>query len=147
MSYQEWLDNIELLKDNNNQEIKDRLLQEEINENIKTTLEPKLVELIKYKFKMAIRQIVNQKEFMFEDNDIMDLNLISFRKRLKFIDELTNIKYIEEEKKKELREFLSKETKRVYDILMDQALESDSIGLLALTIKNNIYKWGDENEL
>lgn len=147
MSYEEWLNNIEVLKETDCTEIKDKLVTEAENDNIKALLEPKLIDLIKYKFKKAIKKILYNLSEMYSDQNILDLNLVSLKKQLKFIIELTYIKQISEEKQEEIRISLKNEIQHIYDILIDEANKIDSIGLLNLIIKNNMYKWSDKNEL
>ncbi len=147
MSYEEWLKNIEILKDDDRQEIKNKLLNEIANDNIKSLLEPKIIELIKYKLEKTTKNIIYNLNELYSDLNVLDLYLVSLKKKLKFIVELTYIKQISEENQEKLRTSLKSEIKDIYNILIDGANKIDNTGLFALTIKNNMYKWSDENEL
>lgn len=147
MSYEEWLKCLDLLKKKNDQEIKDKLLKEPINENLKPMLEPKIIDLINYKFDKLTENIIKNLYEIFTDNNILDLYLVNYKKGLKFLEELTYIKEIDISNQEILRKKLKDDTYLVYNILIKEANEIDSIGLLSLTIKNNMYKWSDKNEL
>lgn len=147
MSYEEWLKCLDLLKKKNDQEIKEKLLKEPINENLKPMLEPKIIDLINYKFDKLTENIIKNLYEIFTDNNILDLYLVNYKKGLKFLEELTYIKEIDISNQEILRKKLKDDTYLVYNILIKEANEIDSIGLLSLTIKNNMYKWSDKNEL
>ena len=147
MSYQEWIDNIEKLRHANDENIKSMMLQEDVNTNIKDMLQPKIIQLIEYKFKSTIDAILKSKDPMFYDYDLMDLNLMHLKKNIKFIEELLNIKYLDKENSKHLKEIIKLNLDKLYDSLIKASLEIDDIGELSMIIKNNIYKWSDENEL
>lgn len=140
MSYEEWLNNIEILKKSNDHKVKDKLLNEPANANIQTLLEPKIIDLIKYKLQKATEKIIYNLSDIFQDENILDSQLVYLKKNLKFITELTYIKEIPEDSQKELRIALKKEYEDIYNILIDGANRIDDIGLLALTIKSNMYK-------
>lgn len=147
MSYEEWLKCLDILKKKNDQEIKEKLLKEPINENLKPMLEPKIIDLINYKFDKLTENIIKNIYEIFTDNNILDLYLVNYKKGLKFLEELTYIKEIDISNQEILRKKLKDDTYLVYNILIKEANEIDSIGLLSLTIKNNMYKWSDKNEL
>ena len=147
MSYEEWLKKIEILKTTNNETIKEELLKEPDNPNIKSFLEPKIIELIEYKMKKTVEKIIYNLGDIYRDENILDMHLINLKKNLKFIVELTHIKEISEEKRKKVSDELKEEIASVYKILIDGANEFDDIGILTLTIKNNMYEWSDKNEL
>lgn len=146
MSYEEWLECIEILKKSNNEDIKNKLLKEN-NENLKDMLMPKLVDLIKYKFSLSIKSILNGFDYIFSDNNVLDMNLVRFRKDVLFTYALTDMNELEEVDKKGLKEMIKRESKEVYDILIKEASKEDPTGVFNTTIKNNIIKWGDNNEL
>ena len=110
MSYSEWLEVIEILKKKNDQELKEKILKEEINENINSMLESKLVDLIKFKFSKATNGLIKNIHDMFSDKYMLDLYLVKFKKDIKFIEELTYLKQINIYTQEGLRESLKKET-------------------------------------
>ena len=103
MSYDEWLYSIKLLEKSNNVEVKDNLLDEEFNPNLVDRLEPKLIELIKASFIKNVERIKASIDNIFDDNNILDLTLVDFKKKVKFVYDLTNIKEIRYEKKESLK--------------------------------------------
>ena len=147
MSYEEWLNDIEILKKTDDSKIKDKMLNEPANTNIKEFLEPKLIELINFKFKTLTQKVLYNLSEMYSDQNILDMTLVNLKKGLKFIMDLTTIKTISEDSQQKLREVLNDEIKQIYDVLIDGANSIDQVGLLGLTIKNNMYKWSDKNEL
>ena len=140
MSYEEWLKNIEILKENNNEEIKNKLLNEE-NINLKEMLEGKIIELIKYKFVKTTNRIIKNLVDIFSDDYVLDMYLIKLKKELRFIYELTFLKQISNENQEYIRTFLKKEVNNIYNILINEARSIDTIGNKEITIKNNMFKW------
>lgn len=140
MSYEEWLKNIEILKENNNEEIKNKLLNDE-NINLKEMLEGKLIELIKYKFVKTTNKIIKNLVDIFSDDNILDMYLVNLKKELRFIYELTFLKQISNENQEYIRNFLKKEVNDIYNILINEARSIDTIGNKEITIKNNMFKW------
>lgn len=141
MSYDEWIDSINTLVNKNDIEIKDKLLNEKYNENLVNQLEPKLVDLIKIKFNKSVNNIIGSLDDILSDNYSLDLALLEFRKKVKFIYELTDIKELSDEKKELLKNMIIEESDRVFDILLKNARITDSYGILEQTIKNNRIKW------
>lgn len=140
MSYEEWLKNIEILKENNNEEIKNKLLNEE-NINLKEMLEGKIIELIKYKFVKTTNRIIKNLVDIFSDDNVLDMYLVNLKKELRFIYELTFLKQISNENQEYIRTFLKKEVNNIYNILINEARSIDTIGNKEITIKNNMFKW------
>lgn len=143
MPYEEWLDNLEILKKENNNEILEKLKNEEINNNINNMLYPKIIFIIKEKFKTSINKIITDLYLMFDDKNYLDLYLINFKKNLKFIQEMINLKQIPFDKKENLKKEIIEGTDEVYDILIKESRKEDPTGMLELTIKNNKIKWSE----
>ena len=141
MSYDEWIDSINTLINKNDIDTKDKLLNEKYNENLVNQLEPKLVDLIKIKFNKSVNNIIGSLDDILSDNYSLDLALLEFRKKVKFIYELTDIKELRDEKKELLKNMIKEESDRVFDILLKNARITDSYGILEQTIKNNRIKW------
>ncbi len=141
MPYEEWLDNLEILKKENNNKILERFKNEDINNNINNMLYPKIILTIKEKFKISINKIISDLELMFDDKNYLDLYLINFKKNIKFILELINLKQIPYDKKEDLKKEIIKGTEDTYNILIKESRKEDPTGMLELTIKNNKIKW------
>lgn len=143
MSYEEWLDNLEILKKENNNKILEQLKNEEINNNINNILYPKIINVIKEKFKISINKIITDLDLIFNDKNYLDLYLIDFKKNIKFIIELTNLKQLPFDKKEDLKKEIINGTEDTYNILIKESKKEDPTGMLELTIKNNRIKWSD----
>ena len=143
MNYEEYISIIDQLMNKSDVVLKDKLLDSIIDSNLYSMIEPKLEQLIKYRFQISINKMVKNLEFMFSDINNLDQYLVNFKKEIKFIYELTNINTISENKKNELKKMLKVETEKVYDILIDKANKVDITGVLSMTIKNNRIKWSD----
>lgn len=144
MNYEEWLIEIEDLKKTNTDLSKlEKLKKIDINNNIQELLEPKLINLVKEKFKISINEIIKELPIIFSDTNYLDLNLINFKKQLNFILEIINLKQISFQKQKELKEMLIKETNNVYEILINEANRNDQTGIYTMIINNNKIKWSE----
>ena len=144
MTYEEWLNIIESLKNTNtNQEILKRLQNEPQNTNISDILRPKLEKLITDRFELSVNKIVKEIEFIFSDVNYLDLALLNFKKEINYLLELIRIQQvpidIQVNKTKEIKE----DTKKVYEILIKEADKYDYTGAFSLTIKNNMIKWSE----
>ena len=144
MTYEEWLNIIESLKNTNtNQEILKRLHNEPQNTNISDILRPKLEKLITDRFELSVNKIVKEIEFIFSDVNYLDLALLNFKKEINYLLELIRIQQvpidIQVNKTKEIKE----DTKKVYEILIKEADKYDYTGVFSLTIKNNMIKWSE----
>ena len=144
MTYEEWLNIIESLKNTNtNQEILKRLQNEPQNTNISDILRPKLEKLITDRFELSVNKIVKEIEFIFSDVNYLDLALLNFKKEINYLLELIRIQQvpidIQVNKTKEIKE----DTKKVYEILIKESDKYDYTGVFSLTIKNNMIKWSE----
>ena len=146
MNYEEWIECINKLKKSNNEDIKNKLLNE-YNDNLKDMLIPKLIDLIKEKFGTAVKKIMDNLDDIYSDNNMLDMHLVKFRKDVIFDYKLTDMKELPDNVKDGLRDMIKKETKKVYDAITKEANIIDPTGILNMTIKNNVIKWGDDNEL
>ncbi len=141
MSYDEWIQSLEILKNTNNKEIKEKLVSEEYNPNIADKIETKVLELIDFKLNKAIKSIISSIGEMLSNSFSLDMFMIEFKKKVLFIDELLNIKQISVKKKELAKENLKNETEKVYNILIKESRGMDPYGIFETTIKNNKIKW------
>ena len=143
MNYEEYIDNIEVLKTSSDLIIKDKLLNSNTDKSLIPMIEPKIEILIKTKFQDSINKMINNLEIIFSDNYALDQYLVNFKKEILFIYDLTNINELTENKKNELKKMIKDETEKVYDILITKSNQIDLSGSLSIIIKNNKIKWGD----
>ena len=141
MTYEEYLNAIEVLKTTNSNELKDKLLEQPLNDNIKHLLTPKIKELIEYKLKKTVNKIIRNLTEIFNDVNILDYYLLNLKKEITFIYDLTKLKCFTKEEQQELQQNLQEDVEEIYNILEKEASYIDSIGILSQIIKNNRIKW------
>ena len=141
MTYEEYLNAIEVLKTTNSNELKDKLLEQPLNDNIKHLLTPKIKELIEYKLKKSVNKIIRNLTEIFNDVNILDYYLLNLKKEITFIYDLTKLKCFTKEEQQELQQNLQEDVEEIYNILEKEASYIDSIGILSQIIKNNRIKW------
>ena len=143
MSYEEYIEILEQLKTKNDNDLKDKLLNSNVNSNLIQMIEPKIIMLVQEKFQNSINKMIANLETMFMNNYELDQYLLNFKKDIKFIFDLTNLKEITDSKRLETKTMIKNETNKVYDILINKANQIDMTGVLSMTIKNNEIKWGE----
>ncbi len=140
MTYEEWIQLIESLK--NRRIDKDALLKLQNNtSNVQGRLLPKILELIECRFDLSIKNMMNNLDTMFEDENMLDLMMVNFKKEILFINDILQINIIPSDTKRAYMIKLKSETDKVYDIIERESLESDYTGYLQRLIKNNRIKW------
>ncbi len=143
MNYEEYIEAIEVLKNKNDIDIKEKLMNSDVNSSMIPMIEPKILDLIKIKFQLSINKMISNLDYMFSNNYELDQYLLNFKKELKFIYDLTNLNELTEVNKQEMKKVLMEETNKVYEILINKANQIDITGVLSMTIKNNKIKWGE----
>lgn len=144
MTYEEWLNTIELLTTTNtNQDLLNKLKQEPVNTNLSSMIVPKLNNLINNRFELSVNKIIKELEYIFTDINYLDLALLNFKKEIKYLLELINIPQIPQDLKTSNIEKLKTDTAKVYDILIKEADRNDYTGVASMTIKNNMIKWSE----
>lgn len=144
MTYEEWLSIIEeISKSSINMTTLEKLKNTEINPNINEMVYPKLVSTIKNRFTNSINKIINSLDIVFSDKNYLDLELLNFKKELKYLEELTKLKQIPDELKIDLYSTLVNESNNVYNILEKEADKIDYTGVYGSIIRNNRIKWSE----
>ena len=144
MTYEEWLESIEEInKTSINMTVLEKMKNAELNMNINEMLYPKLVSAIRNRFTNSINKIINSLDIVFSDKNYLDLELLNFKKELKFLDELTRLKQIPDEIKIDLFSTLVNESNNVYNILEKEANKIDYTGVYGSIIRNNRIKWSE----
>ncbi len=141
MTYDDWITSLERLERVNDESVKKALLSEGRNENLMSILEPKLIELIKNKFTKSINEIIRTIDEMELDRNSLDLTLSEFKRKVKFVYSLIDIKEISDEQRNVLSELIKTQTTNVYNILLSKIRGADSSGVYEQTIRNNMIKW------
>lgn len=144
MTYEEWLKNIEELKQTNiNIERLNILKEAPINENLFQMIENKLLELVKIKFEKSITKLIKELPTIFSDVNYLDLALIDFKKEIKFLIEIIHLKQISPPEQIALLNMIKEQTENAYNILLKEANQTDQTGIFAITINNNRIKWSE----
>ena len=144
MTYEEWLNTIESLKNTTtNKEILDKLKQEPLNNNLYDILRPKLENLIITRYELSVNKIIKELELIFSDVNYLDLSLLNFKKEIKYLLELIKIKQIPIDVQINQTLKIKEDTEEVYKILIKEADKYDYTGVFSLTIKNNMIKWSE----
>lgn len=144
MTYEEWLDTIESLKNTNtNQELLNKLKKEPLNTNLEELLRPKLNELIDTRYNLSVNKIIRDLDFIFSDINYLDLALLNFKKEINYLLELARINQMPIDIQVNQTKDIKENTIKVYDILIKEADKYDYTGIASLTIKNNMIKWSD----
>ena len=144
MTYEEWLKNIEELKQTNINIEKLNILKEApINENLFQMIENKLLELVKIKFEKSITKLIKELPTIFSDVNYLDLALIDFKKEIKFLIEIIYLKQISPPEQIALLNMIKEQTENAYNILLKEANQTDQTGIFAITINNNRIKWSE----
>ncbi len=144
MSYEEWLNNIELLNNKDDLNVLKTLEQAPYNANINELLLPKLKLLIDNKLIKSINNIIKNLDFMYNDTNYMDICMIEFKKNISFIEKLIKLKQIPATDQQELINKLKNETNKTYEILEKESIAIDDKGILQMIIRNNRIKWSDQ---
>ena len=144
MSYEEWLNNTELLNNKDDLNVLKTLEQAPYNANINELLLPKLKLLIDNKLIKSINNIIKNLDFMYNDTNYMDICMIEFKKNISFIEKLIKLKQIPATDQQELINKLKNETNKTYEILEKESIAIDDKGILQMIIRNNRIKWSDQ---
>lgn len=144
MTYEEWLNIIENLRNTNtNQEVLKKLKNEPYNANLGELLEPKLLAMIGERFDLSVNKIIKNLEPIFSDNNYLDLSMLNFKKEIEYLLELVRINQIPIQKQVEETIKIEDDTKQIYQALLKKADQFDYTGVSSLTIKNNMIKWSE----
>lgn len=143
MTYDEWLNNIEELKNSNNYAILEKLEKESLNENINHMIEPKLIKLISDRLIVSLNKLTNNLLDIYTDPYKMDMVLVTFRKDIDFSLRLLKLKQISSESYKDTYEGLKSQVNESFSILEKEAVNIDSTGNLMMIIRNNRIKWSE----
>lgn len=144
MTYEEWLSILDDLKKPTLSTEKIELLKNtSINNNINDLIVPKIENTIDIRFSNAINKIINNLDEIFYDKNMLDMELVNFKKEIKYIQELINLKQLPTNVQNELRIKIKDQTAQVFDILKKEANKIDYTGTFSLIIDNNKIKWSD----
>lgn len=137
MTYEEWLNNIKILENSNNEQILNKLLEEPIKESLKNNISKQINNLIEVKLQQENKKIIRELE-NFKDENEFDLFLVTIRKDFNYIIKLSNL--INEPS---LKNNIKISIDKIYNIINNSIKQYDDNGILQLLVKNNRIKWSD----
>lgn len=143
MKYEEWIKVIDEVAKYNDKDKLELMKKQEFDSSINRLLEGKLENLVYFKLSKAIKKILRDIEIIFNDYNYLDMELVNFKKDINYILEICNLKQISDDVRYRLIDKVKNEVNKVYDILIREANRTDIVGVLGMTIKNNMIKWGD----
>lgn len=143
MKYEEWIKVIDEVAKYNDKDKLELMKKQEFDSSINRLLEGKLENLVYFKLSKAIKKILRDIEIIFNDYNYLDMELVNFKKDINYILEICNLKQISDDVRCRLIDKVKNEVNKVYDILIREANRTDIVGVLGMTIKNNMIKWGD----
>lgn len=148
MNYNEWLDTIELIKKSNrNRQYLEKMINAENNKNINELLEEKLLDLINYKLNKAINKITININEIFHNTSTIDFSLNDFKKDIKYIKNICNLKQISNNTRERLLETIYQSSDKVYEIIIKKSLEIDRTGMYKSIINKTRIKKEDIYEI
>ena len=148
MNYNEWLDTIELIKKSNrNRQYLEKMINAEDNKNINELLEEKLLDLINYKLNKAINKITININEIFHNTSKIDFSLKNFKKDIKYIKNICNLKQISNNTRERLLETIYQSSDKVYEIIIKKSLEIDRTGMYKSIINKTRIKKEDIYEI
>ena len=148
MNYNEWLDTIELIKKSNrNRQYLEKMINAENNKNINENLEEKLLDLINYKLNKAINKITININEIFHNTSTIDFSLNDFKKDIKYIKNICNLKQISNNTRERLLETIYQSSDKVYEIIIKKSLEIDRTGMYKSIINKTRIKKEDIYEI
>ena len=142
MTYEEWLAIIEKLKSRNI----NRELLNQITNNQPPTIDralPKVLEMIDCRFDLSVKNMINNLEEMFSDENMLDMYMVNFKKEILFLNDLCHLPMLPSDTKRTYMIKLKTESDRVYDIIEKEADNEDYTGYLRQLIKYNRIKWSE----
>lgn len=136
MTYNEWLETIELVeKSNRNHIYLQKMISAPNNENINELLKPKLVDLITNKLKKAIKRIIHNLRDTFHNSNTLEFTISNFEKELEYIYSICNLPEIDQNTRNEIMVAIKEQRDRVYEILINKSLEIDRTGMYKIIIE------------
>jgi ATP-dependent RNA circularization protein (DNA/RNA ligase family) len=143
MVYEEYLNLLDELKTSSSEALRDKIINSNLSENLRSMAEPKVIDTIKIKYGNTINRIIREMDNMFRDNYVFEQQLINFKKEVLFIYSLTDIKELSDESRESFKKTIKEETEKIYNILEQKANELDISGNLALSVRNSKIIWRD----
>ena len=123
------------------------MINAENNKNINELLEEKLLDLINYKLNKAINKITININEIFHNTSTIDFSLNDFKKDIKYIKNICNLKQISNNTRERLLETIYQSSDKVYEIIIKKSLEIDRTGMYKSIINKTRIKKEDIYEI
>ena len=147
MTYNDWLDFIKKIETSKlTDEFVDFVKKNQISENFKGQVLQKMDEAIFNRLSVTLQNVVAKINYLFEDEYLMDMQLVIFRKEVTVLYKLVRSGIFPQDYVENKSNVIRESTDQIFDILCNKANEIDFTGVLAMTIKGNKIRW-DKDEL
>ena len=94
MTYEEWVNNIEIIEKTNNEMILKQLENEMINDAINHNISEKLKQMIDKKFTNINNKVIAALDGFYDENEV-DITMVNLKKEFKYLMRICNLKQIE----------------------------------------------------
>lgn len=140
MTYYEWINNFDILKNGpRNEELLDKLYKNtiELEGNILYRFIIHINDLIRTRLKKSLDSILFKIKTIYHDSNALSLEIINIKKELAFAKKIINLPVIPEENKIKFKETLQKFADEINDTISSSVNGIDTTGAVITMIKNS----------
>lgn len=140
MTYYEWINSFDELKTGpRNEELLNKLYKNsiELNGNILYRFIIHVNDLVRTRLKNALDSILFKLRNIYQDNNLLSLEIINIKKELSFAKKIINLPVIPEENKNKFKETLQNFANEINDVLIESVTGIDTTGEIVVMVKNS----------
>ena len=147
MTYNDWLDFIKKIETSKlSDDMLDVIKNNQLNDSFKENVLTKMDEAIYKRLSTATENISSKLTYLFEDEYLMEMQLVIFKKEAKILYKIVKSGIFSQEYVEKRTEQIRDDVDKIFDILYNEANKIDFSGVLGMSIKNNRIRW-DKDEL
>ena len=147
MTYNDWLDFIKKIETSKlSDDMLDVIKNNQLNDSFKENVLTKMDEAIYKRLSTATENIASKLTYLFEDEYLMEMQLVIFKKETKILYKIVKSGIFSQEYVEKRTEQIRDDVDKIFDILYNEANKIDFSGVLGMSIKNNRIRW-DKDEL
>ena len=147
MTYNDWLDFIKKIETSKlSDDMLDVIKNNQLNDSFKENVLTKMDEAIYKRLSTAAENISSKLTYLFEDEYLMEMQLVIFKKESKILYKIVKSGIFPQEYVEKRTEQIRYDVDKIFDILYNEANKIDFSGVLGMSIKNNRIRW-DKDEL
>ena len=147
MTYNDWLDFIKKIETSKlSDDMLDVIKNNQLNDSFKENVLTKMDEAIYKRLSTAAENISSKLTYLFEDEYLMEMQLVIFKKEAKILYKIVKSGIFSQEYVEKRTEQIRDDVDEIFDILYNEANKIDFSGVLGMSIKNNRIRW-DKDEL